>query len=290
MTFFARKKRVMLQADIEKAEKKSQSKSDGSTRAASDERVIEQLSEILNNYLKTHPNMTLNGLSKKCRVSEPTIRRIAKRQVKTLPTVSTVLDLLTVVSKINDLSELVKFYGGAVSDFIHQAYPHLESHSPEYSNTLNQELQNPVKYLIFKLSLNRSGVSEDKVKKLFGDLGIMELKSLIEKKVIIKKQDRYFSSVKNFSGSYEDFVEQFKWTSSFIKTGKVIPHGVLNPLFVNGSESISQEAYKEIVKIQKLALKKISQVIANPDSNGPVPVFFLCALDTLDTQAAHEMD
>ncbi len=280
----------MLVGEIKQVSALHQKSQSNSLKKSFDEGVIEHLSQILNNYLKDHPNITLNGLSKKCRVSEPTLRRIAKKQIKTLPNVSTVLDLLTLVSKMNDIKKIVALYPGPVATYLQRAYPHLDQQSPEYNQALNDELKNPIKYLIFKLALNRTGVSEDKVRRIFGDLGLIELKSLYDKKWLTQKSDKeYVASIKNFSGSYADFVEQFQWTARFIKTDKVLTSALLNPLFVNGSESVSPEAYQEIIRIQKSALKKISQVISHPDSMGPIPLFFLCALDTLDTLAAHEM-
>ena len=85
------------------------------------------------------------------------------------------------------------------------------------------------------------------------------------------------------------FVDHFKATASFIKPQKMSENLPMNPLFVNASASITAETYKEITKVQRQALKKISHAIRQDSGEGPIPVFFLCALDTLDTDSAFEI-
>lgn len=248
--------------------------------------VITHLSEIVNQYLDDHPRITLNGLSKRCQVSEPTIRRIAKKQIKTLPNLSTVLDLLMTISKKTEIVEILDCFPGPVADFVREALPYAEEHGSEHSNTIHKYLQDPVKYLIFKLSLNRIGVSEEKVRRLFGDLGVSDLKDLVKYELIEERQGLYFAKIKHFTTIFENFVDQFRATANFIKPHTYQSRKPLNPLFVNASDSVSPEAYKEISRIQKAALKKISRILAEDESAGPIPLVFLCALDTLDTQSA----
>ncbi len=251
--------------------------------------VLDQLSEIVNEYLKSNPRMSLNGLSKRCQVSEPTIRRIAKKQIKTLPNISTVLDLLTTISRKQNIKEVVDLYPGPVAEMIRDALPLVDEQESEYSHALNQHLKDPLKYLIFKLSLNSKGVRREKIKSLFGEHGVSELDALVHIGAIHKKGGRYFSQYKSFTGSFENFVEQFRATAGFIKVNKTQGRSSLNPMFVNASESITPEAYKEITKIQRAALRKISQVARDEKNKGDVPMFFLCALDTLDSAAAFEI-
>lgn len=251
--------------------------------------VIDQLSDIILGYLKSNPRISLNGLSKRCQVSEPTIRRIAKKQVKTVPNVSTVLDLLTTISRRKNVNEIVALYPGPVADLIKTALPHLEDHAPEYSSVLNNHLRDPLRFLIFKLSLNKMGVSKEKIRKLFGENGVRELEELIKLEVVEKREQRYFSVCRSFTTSYDNFVEQFRAFAGFIKPQKVSEKLDLNPLFVMATESVSIESYKEITKVQRAALKKISQIVSSDQDGGPIPLFFLSALDTLDVDSAYEI-
>ena len=251
--------------------------------------VLIQLSEIINNYLLANPNVSLNGLSKRCQVSEPTIRRISKRQVKTIPNVSTVLDLLTTISRKKSIPEVIELYPGPVAEYIREMFPHVEEAEPEYSNSLNACLKEPLKYLIFKLSLNKMGVTRDRIKRLFGEHGLRELDELTRLEFIEKRGQRFHSIYRHMTMNQDFFVDQFRATASFIKPHKMSENLPMNPLFVNASASISADTYKEITKIQRQALKKISQSIRQDSGDGPIPVFFLCALDTLDTDSAFEI-
>ncbi len=251
--------------------------------------VLDQLSDIINDYLAANPRVSLNGLSKRCKVSEPTIRRIAKKQVKTVPTVSTILDLLTTIDRNQNVKEVINNHPGPVAELVREALPHLDEQEPEYSQALNDQLKDPVKYLIYKLSLNKMGICRDRVRKMFGDHGLRELDALVQLDVINKRAGRYYSSCKNFTGSFENFVEHFRTCTSFIKPEKVVERQPLNPLFVNASESVSVESYREIAKVQRAAFKKISQIIQSDTEKGPIPLLYLCALDTLDTDSALEI-
>lgn len=251
--------------------------------------VLSQLSEIINSYLEANPRVSLNGLSKRCQVSEPTIRRISKKQIKTVPNVSTVLDLLTNISRKKSVKEVVDHYPGPVASYIKEALPHIEEQNPEYSPSVNLQLKDPVRYLIFKLCLNRMGTTLEKVKKIFGEHGAVELQALLQNDIIEEREGRYFSKIKKFTGHFDNFVEQFRMTANFIKPHKISERLPLNPLFVNASESVSAETYKEVAKVQRAAFKKISQLIQNDTEGGPIPLVYLCALDTLDVESASEL-
>ena len=62
--------------------------------------VFEQLQNILLCFLEDRGrHMSLYALSKKCTVSEPTLRRIKNNQTKTLPNTSTIIGLLSYIYK-----------------------------------------------------------------------------------------------------------------------------------------------------------------------------------------------
>ncbi len=199
------------------------------------------------------------------------------------------MDLLTTISRKTNVKEMLALYPGPVSDFIRESFPHLEEHDPEYSRELNSHLRDPLKYLIYKLSLNKMGVSRDRVKKLFGDHGLRELDTLLDLEVVARKHNRYFFAGKSFTINFDGFVEQFRAVASFIKPYKVVERKPLNPLFVNASESVSAETYEKIAKIQRETFQKIREVVQEDKDGGPIPMFYICALDTLDVESALEI-
>ncbi len=55
----------------------------------------ESLIERLQDYFMRYPHVSLNALAKKCRISEATLRRLYRGQIKTLPTETTIVVVTT---------------------------------------------------------------------------------------------------------------------------------------------------------------------------------------------------
>lgn len=252
--------------------------------------LLHELQNILSNYLNQKSNMSLNGLSKKCSISEPTLRRIYKGQIKTLPTVTTILDILTTVTGESNTDKISKKYPGPISDFLDSVAPQSEGSVTEYNVELNNELKSSHKYLIYKLASNAIGVTQKKVTDLFGVHGISALDELLSKGFVNKTGDSFFSKFKNFTGSHQDFISNFKAVADFIKIKSSIVKVKMNPVLANYSESVSEDAYKEIVAIQKKSLQRIREIMSKEESKGAIPLFVLVAVDTLDQKTAYEID
>ena len=251
--------------------------------------VVEHLSLVVKDYLKKRPHLSVNGISKRCQVSEPTLRRIVSNKVKTTPQLSTLLDLLTYVGQTTSVRDIVKMYPGPIADYLTDAMPYLEEVDQEYSNAVNDELKDPVKYLIYKLSLNHSGVSEEKINELYGNHGIALLSEMVEKGFI----EKYASGIcrartKTYGGSHKEFVRNFKLVADFIKADRLRPRKPLNPYFINMSDSISPEAYEQIRRLQASLDKKIRKIVSSDEAKGQIPFFYIAGMDTLDSRPAYE--
>lgn len=251
--------------------------------------VFAALRAVLAEYLASKPHMSLNSISKKCKVSEPTLRRIHKGQLKTLPNITTTLDILTTISGKTSAAEIAKQYPGPIADFLIKVVPQIEDCQTAYDVDLNAELTNTTQYILYKLSSNYLGVTEDTAQELCGTQGLAALKNLLTKKLINKIGNTYFSNVRNFTVSKGNFVENIKTLAQFIKLRFSVTQPLLNPLLANYSESISIDAYKEIVQIQNKALENIRKITSNKQNAGPLPIFLFVALDTISNQAAFEI-
>jgi hypothetical protein len=248
------------------------------------------LQQILQNYLKERPARSVNGLSKKCVVSESTLRRILSGQIKTMPTATTVLDILTTISKEKNIQNILKLYPGTIANYLETNLPQSENVLTEYCQELNQVLKDSSTYIIYKLASNSMGLRREKIIELFGLHGIACADVLVENKYLSLTDNIYRSQIENFTLHHDTFVQKFKAVADFIKIQKNIEREHLNPLLVNYSESVSAEAYKEIVSLQKRTLKKIRDIMSAKDSQGQIPLFLLLAIDTLDTKSANEIE
>lgn len=253
--------------------------------------VVDHLQLVIIDFLKRKPHLSINGISKKCNVSEPTLRRIMTGRVKTLPQVTTLLDILTYLANTSSIREIVRQYPGPIGDFLKEAMPFLEEFDQDYSNALNLELKNPIKYVIYKLAINHIGVTEQKVMELYGNHGLQKLTELMEAGFIYKDANNVCrAKAKSFSGTYADFVRNFKVIADYIKPEKHKNRKALNPFFVNCSDSLNAEAYEKIARLQRSTQRKIRQILADPASKGSIPSFYICAFDTLDIKSAIELE
>jgi predicted HTH transcriptional regulator len=252
--------------------------------------LLSQLQEILKTYLSVKKHRTLNSLSKKCTISEPTLRRIYKGQIKTLPNSTTILDILSTISGQKNIAAIAKQYPGPVAKYIEDLLPQSNDCNTEYNAELHAELKDSVNYIIYKLASNANGVMDTKINELFGAYGVNMAQSLLEKKYLKRINGTYYSNVKNFTLSQEHFIKNFKTLSDFIKTQNSVSKEQLHSLLANYSESVSPQAYKEIITLQKKTLKKIRSIMSSESSRGHIPLFLLLAIDTLDNRPVYEIE
>lgn len=245
-----------------------------------DQNLLKELKQVVQLYLEQNPRLSVNALSKRSDVSEATLRRILKDQIKTEPCGETVLEVLIAITKENKISELVKRFPGVIAEKLKETFGVQSEQSYQFVPQLESELSDEISYLVYKLSANTNGVSLNQVKKIFGIMGLEKLEKLIEKNLIEKRDDVFHAVYKSFALGNQVFVKNFKACSQFINVSK--NRDVNQNLFFNLSESISKEAYNEILKIQKQALKKISQVVNLEQSKGDIPFFMLTSVDRFD--------
>jgi len=259
------------------------------TTLESNNQVIEHLHSIISDYLEVDKSRSINALSKKCSMSEATLRRIYKKQIKFIPNISTLLDILTKVCETNSILKISKKHPGPIANHLRDVLPDSNFIEIEYSTKLNNEFDNSTKYLIYKLSSNSTGVTKEKVQQLFGKIGLMYLTELIESEYVYLNEGVYKTTKKHFQGNQSTFNKNFKSVSDFIKPYSHNSIHSLNSIRVNYSESVSEKTYKEIVNIQKKALEKIRDLMADEKNSGTIPAFLLVGFDTLDSQSFEEL-
>lgn len=253
------------------------------------EQLLVQISKALKSYLEDRPRMSIAALSMRSSVSETTLRRIRDKDFKRLPNPETVLNLLSTIYGSKNVREIADHFSGAIKEFLFQNFPQITEIECEYSVKLNQELQDDNKYLVYKLCSNKCGVTLARIQRLLGAMGVVCLEDLLEKGFVEKREGRYFSNTKNFTLDPEQFASKFQLLANFIKVNSSIPpNQLLRPLHVNYSSSVTAMTYKKIVKLQKKNLKKVRELLMEDSGSGDIPLFFLLAVDSLDTFEPNE--
>lgn len=249
--------------------------------------IASELQKLIKGHLSEHRNLSLNALSKRCRVSEPTLRRIVSGKIKTNPTLNTIVDILSSLSKETNITKLIELYPGPLADSLKENFGAVigpEKYNYEYSEMLNRELDDPKRYLIFKLASNSSGVTRSKVRELFGELGDRKCDDLINLDLLHENWENnqriLKAKVEGFYLHNDLFKQNFKALADFIDTSPQL--GEQKNLFYNLSESVNEQALRDILNIQRQALKRIVKILNDEKSRGELPVFVLNAIDQID--------
>ncbi len=246
--------------------------------------LVDHLQQILVQYLERNPYASLSSIGRRSGVSEPTLRRIKAGQIKTAPTTSTVIKLLTYISGETSLKTITDLYRGPISDFLKENLPQIDQTAIEYDQELNEQLKDNTKYLIYKLAANSSGTHRAQVETLLGQAGLLVLDEMVENGLLTVENNKYKSHKKTYALDPNLFKEKFRFMSHFVSTGENSA-GASNPsVHVNYSNSVNPAAYRKICKIQKNALAKIRGVMESPDAQGEIPLFCLVAIDEVSNK------
>tara|TARA_Y100000590_G_C15689811_1_gene1003009 strand:+ start:888 stop:1676 length:789 start_codon:yes stop_codon:yes gene_type:complete len=241
--------------------------------------ILAELSTIIDNHLLRHQNLSLNGLALKSGVSEPTLRRVRKREIKTLPKITTILDILSCIYKERNISDLIPYCQPATKSYLSDVFSVILNEESPYENDkqLCRELKDNTSYLIYKLAACRIGIRKEDVEYFFGTLGKARAIEMEKKSLIFEMLGFYHARTKSFRLDNDQFITNFKSVAEFIR----VEEGVKNKdnIFYNLSESISEEAYKEVMAIQKSALKEIVKIFNDKKYAGDRPAFVLSAVD-----------
>ncbi len=249
--------------------------------------VISELQKVIRGYLDKHTRISLNGLSKRCTVSEPTLRRIMNGQVKTTPTLTTVVDILSTINKEGNIRTLADMYPGPLAEVLSEGFSIFEAEELDYvyNQKLNEVLKDETSYLIYKLAANRCGLAQSKIRELFGLVGEEKIYNLKKEDLLEEKIERgqvhYHAKIVGFSLDHKLFVKNFKSVANFIKTGTQT--GPKTNLYYNFSESVNEQGRREILRLQKEALRKIAKILDDERFAGDIPLFVLSAVDDMDS-------
>lgn len=255
--------------------------------------VSRELQVLLLSHLEKHPALTLNAISKRCAVSEPTLRRIAKGKIKTDPSVDTVIDLLNYLLKENDLQCLLKVAPPALKKYLARSRPqsHISPVPMPSVPELTQAFENPVNYLIYSLAANDGGVSKDHVGKLFGQMGLGLAEDMVAGQLLTEDNQIYSAVYENFVPPLRQTRSHMKSLLDFLKSEKIgtsLSTSPLSPLAHYMTNGINSKAYQEIRKIQSKATLQCAKILFDPNNRGKIPAFLLMALDTLSNSTAYD--
>lgn len=248
--------------------------------------LTEQLQFVVEDYFSRYPHMSVNSLALKSGVGATTLRRLLGGAIKGAPAPHTILNIASAVSNEKRLSVLINKFDGELGEVLEEAFgPYIqEKINHTYSADLNEELKDEIKYFIFKMSANRTGVSWSWVADTFGKIGLDKLKKMKENGLLVagEKEGLYHAKEKNFSLNVSVASKHLARLTSFYKPENV---GLGENLFYSLSESLNAEGIQKVKQIEKEAIQKIYQVMINEKFEGEIPYFSLLLSDTMTIES-----
>ena len=252
--------------------------------------VSAQLRDVANGYLKKHKGLSVNALAKRMDVSEPTLRRIVKGQLKTKPSLETLMKVLSYVGKTSALAHHIHAHPGPIARELKTCFPTAAHSDFEMINNakLEEALRDTTSFVLYNLACSDNGLHQEQIVALFGEVGLSSAEQLRKDGLLSEIEGIYHASFKKWCSSPELSAKHIKSLANFIKPDRVKPESPLTPVFANLTGHIQAQAYKKILKIHQQAFRKTVQILRDPKNSGDLPVFFLGAFDTLSKWAAHE--
>ncbi len=239
-----------------------------------------QLKQIVDDYLRSHPSLTLNALATRSNTSATTLRRIVSQGSKSEVSPHVVLSIVSYIYKEKRISTLLKVTTGSIKETLEKHFSSFifENTEHTYDEELNRQLSDKTSYLIYKLAANRSGVLVDEISVYFGKSGIQKAEELKEKGMIHQIGDHFHARDKNFTLDLSIAKKHIGALVDFYKINRVSEG---KNLFYSMSESVNEQTITEIKNIKKEAIKKIQNLLSDPKSNGQVPYFSIFLSDTM---------
>jgi hypothetical protein len=233
--------------------------------------VNQELKHLIEDYFLKYPHMSINALSKRTLIGATTLRRILSLSLKGGPNPKTVLNLMSVLTKEKNITHIIEKSPQLTKTFLFQSFnPYLEGVKDPLSGNF---LKNNLKFIIFKLASNQSGVHFETISTLYGENGLKVLRELTKEGYLIKEDNFFHSKDKNkgnnlhFKAShFSNLLPLLKKYEKEVETYKKGPQE--KDPFHTLSESLNEEGIKKITQIQKEALKKIKDIMKCPSHSG----------------------
>ena len=250
--------------------------------------LITQLSELINNYLKKYPQISVNALAARSNIPVSTLRRISLGQQKSEIAPHNVLNLTSYILKEKNLSSLLHKVNPVIRDYLERHFGQFifSEEKRTYDVDLNSCLKDQHRYFIYKLAANHRGTTLMEVMELFGRQGEVKVEEMLQMGLLIEEDGKLHAKDKNFSLDLEVASSHLPELVRFYKPETL---GLGLNLFYSMSESMNKEAIAEIKNIQREAAKKIAAIMDDVNNRGDIPYFTINLSETFTLFAEGEL-
>ncbi len=251
--------------------------------AQSKSSVSEILRAMVKDYMALHPRVTVQSLASRAQVPVTTLRRFLQEETKTEVAPHTALNLCAYMKREKNVSKLLAQLPAELRDSLEKVFGSFVFEGNEervFSLDLNEILKDRTNYFIYKLAANHKGTDWNEIQELFGAVGMKKGQKLLEMKVLVLESNIIKAAHQDFSLSLETAANHLPELVSLYKP-ETLSQG-LN-LMYSLSESLSEEAIKEVKDIQREAAKATHAIMSNPKKQGHIPYFTINLCETFLT-------
>lgn len=242
-----------------------------------DNRTIALRAQI-EKYLSDRPNQSLRSVALRSGIPYSTLWRI--QQGNGTPDFNIAIAVINVVSPGAEAGNFLAAHFPEQAKITHEIYA---QHRQGLASDLYREhLSRFIPNQVFSLAATRAGVTEDRVRHLYGEAGAQALDELLACEILTREADgRVKFPTGNFSiSNSEDFISDFSLKIQALNRSLLGTNGaVLGTI----TETVNSKALEAIKAILVDAYKKINEIVLSRDSEGPLPVFAGVAMSLLDS-------
>jgi len=242
-----------------------------------------KISDIVNEYLKKYPAMTINAIAKRAGKSEGALRKVLDLENKSAPRPDTVLNFMMVILEKRNLSEVMKDSPEIIREYLGQSFPlhkenkGMDNNCPETEAHMMRDVR---AFLLVWLCGTSNGATLNTIKDLLGYMGENKLEELVKVGLITEEKGVYRTKpnlwinpdiVKNYLYAFIDFIK-------FEEAAKG------QNFFSVYSEDVTEEFQKQSVTKMKTLMNEIIEGANNSQNRGPVKMFTAMATDSLSKE------
>lgn len=243
---------------------------------------VDALKIEISNYLEKNPNLTLNGLSSRCGISEPTLRRIMKGGLKKGPKAETLFEILSYIYREKSFENILERAPSSLKKVLSDYCGHIkELKNTTLSERLNQILKDEQCYIIFKLASFEGGVKLEYITYLFGMFADQKLQILFDQDFVYEENGNLYTKIKNYTLSNDYLKRNMKLMIDFLT---VDPYQRKNKMLAyNFSDSLNEEGYQKMLDAVDSCVKEVIAIKNDPGLKGHIPAFCVLGADSMTT-------
>lgn len=248
------------------------------------EQEKESLARVLRDkifsYKAARPNLSSSQIASKFGMSNSTFSRLENLDIKN-PTFDQIIKIFNGTGAQAEMMDYLKRYYPQITRAYMEAFPQIADGSA-VSAEVKSYVTNPETCKIMLLAFSECGVSKDQIKEEYGNNGVRTLEYLVDKTILIEKDERFFPKDKGVFLTQEDtkFLAQYALENFYDVRG--FEEETASNYLTFQSEGIDLDrVYPQIISLLRELTGRVRTIFNNPENHGEDTVFVSLISDSI---------